>query len=318
MGFEPFPGTINVKVAEEIFPLIKEMGSEGHRLVPPDPQFCEARIIKARVGGWEAAAIFPEEGVWAHAGTLELVAPVHIRDMMGLKDGDSLKVEILRSFRPKGIVFDLDGTLIDSLGAYLEVINEVLARAGLQGVSENILREAMGRGEDPWEALIPNEAGRDKDELVARCKEINKEIFSPIYRARARLFPGVAETLENLATAGFKLGGITSGLDKKKIHEVFKKEGADHLLTELVSREDVPRSKPAPDLVVECCKRLKLSPSEVVCVGDTPLDIQMGRSAGAATVGVLSGAASSEQLGCEEPDAIIKDVSDISTVLEAF
>ncbi|HID72725.1 TPA: HAD family hydrolase, partial [Candidatus Micrarchaeota archaeon] len=172
-------------------------------------------------------------------------------------------------------------------------------------------------GEDPWEVFISDEAGGNRDELVARCKEFNKEIFSPTYKAKAKLFPGVIKTLEALNNKGLKLGGITSGLDKHKIHEVFKREGASALLSEIVSRQDVASSKPAPDLLEECSQRLGVPSFESVCVGDTPLDIRMAKGAGAAAVGVLSGVGTREQLVREAPDAIVEDVSGLIPLLEA-
>ncbi|MDY6862829.1 MAG: DUF120 domain-containing protein [Thermodesulfobacteriota bacterium] len=99
-NFTPFFGTLNLKVEDEDIPYVVELKKRAFPgLVPPDPQFCEAKTLKAQIGDIKGILVFPEEEVNIHGNNiLEVIAPVKIKDELDLKDGDGVEVIIKESF----------------------------------------------------------------------------------------------------------------------------------------------------------------------------------------------------------------------------
>jgi len=88
-----------------------------------------------------------------------------------------------------------------------------------------------------------------------------------------------------------------------------------HYFTVVMTREDGFPLKPAPDGILECLRRMNVHPTHAIIIGDTPLDIRAGKAAGTLTIGVLSGIGNQLQLEAEAPTAIIKDVSQLLSLL---
>jgi CTP-dependent riboflavin kinase len=94
MGFKPFPGTLNVRVADEdLLKLIVFCSKEDFEIIPSDPGYCSGRFKRIRVNGVPAALVFPEEHVHIHGKeTLEIMAPFHIKEIFNLADGDQVTI----------------------------------------------------------------------------------------------------------------------------------------------------------------------------------------------------------------------------------
>lgn len=90
MGFKPFPGTLNVRVADEDMPKLTVFFSKmDFEIVPSDPDYCVGRFKRIRVNGVPAAVVFPEEHVHIHGKEIiEIMAAVHIKETFNLADGD--------------------------------------------------------------------------------------------------------------------------------------------------------------------------------------------------------------------------------------
>ncbi len=94
MGFAPFPGTLNVRVADDDLPKMKAFFSEkDFELVPDDPQFCSAKVKKVKVNGITGVAVFPSEDVRIHGNEIvEIISSCHIKDALRLSDGDEVTI----------------------------------------------------------------------------------------------------------------------------------------------------------------------------------------------------------------------------------
>ena len=94
MGFEPYPGTLNVRIREEDLPFIDPFFSEkDFDLIPDDPQFCSASLKKVKVNGIPAAAVFPSEDVLIHGKSIiEIIANCHLKETLHLDDGDQVTI----------------------------------------------------------------------------------------------------------------------------------------------------------------------------------------------------------------------------------
>ena len=103
LGFEPYPGTLNLKLKPSDRGLMEEIRDvQGVALVPPDDQFCSSRAVPVRIGKIPGALILPEENVNVHgADVVEVLAPVHLRGALNLKDGSLVSIEVLEKFKSK-------------------------------------------------------------------------------------------------------------------------------------------------------------------------------------------------------------------------
>ena len=101
LHFTPYPGTLNVQVDEGSLYLLEELQKgEGIELLAPDPAFCNARSLKASLGNVAGAIIIPAKDVQIHGNnTLEMIAPVSIKESLSLQDGDRVTV-VIEQFLP--------------------------------------------------------------------------------------------------------------------------------------------------------------------------------------------------------------------------
>ena len=97
LGFEPYPGTLNLELLKESHRLIKELqGEEGIKLIPPDPEFCAATVFSVSLGSSvKGAIIVPSEEVNVHGKNIvEILAGIRLRDALGVVDGDLVTLAI--------------------------------------------------------------------------------------------------------------------------------------------------------------------------------------------------------------------------------
>jgi HAD superfamily hydrolase (TIGR01509 family) len=206
----------------------------------------------------------------------------------------------------EGIVFDVDGTLTDSIEAYYEVFREATARFGIHIKREDVL-EPMATGSLIWDRVIPGHIA-DRDEKTRQIMNVIPQIFREVFQ-RVKPFPGLAPVLGRLKEKGIRLGALTSS------RAVAVRPLYDHSLSiyfkVIMTHEDGFLPKPAPDGILECLRRMEIHPNRALTVGDSPLDIRAGKAAGTLTIGVLSGIGNRAQLEAEEPAAILEDVVEL-------
>jgi HAD superfamily hydrolase (TIGR01509 family) len=210
----------------------------------------------------------------------------------------------------EGIIFDVDGTLTNSIEAYYNVFREVTSRFGIKIRREDVL-EPMATGSLIWSRIIPEDSpGRDEKikQLMNAIPEVYQEVFQ-----RVLPFPGVESVLKKLDERKVKLGVLTSsrGTAVRPLYN----HSLSHYFKVMITREEGFSPKPEPDGILECLRRMKVQPSHAITIGDTPLDIRAGRAAGTLTIGVLSGIGTQAQLEAEGPTAIIKDISQLLPLL---
>lgn len=211
------------------------------------------------------------------------------------------------------VIFDLDGTLIDSIHVHFKVLNTAFERLGLPPVSWEDAMEAAKEGRFDWDLVLSDDTKARKDEIMARCIEIIADIQPEMLRKNVRPIEGSVEILHEIAAAGMKIALVTSTQKKyitDKLHP-FHEAGAAHLFEAIITTDDVPVKKPAPAPLIECGRRLNLSPERMVYVGDSHVDIRAGKAAGMWTIGVLTGVDDYGALAAEAPDAILGSILDL-------
>jgi HAD superfamily hydrolase (TIGR01509 family) len=200
--------------------------------------------------------------------------------------------------QPKAVLFDVDGTLIDTVDLHARAWVEALEHFGVETTFAD-MRVQIGKGGDQLlQGLLP--PGRVEDDGDA-IQSFRSELFKRSYLPQARAFPGVRELFEQIRSRGQRIVLASSG--KAEEVEAYKEiAGITDLIDDATSSDDAERSKPFPDIFQAAFDKLDLtSPSEAMVVGDTPYDAEAARQAGLTTVGVLCGGFAEEALraaGC--------------------
>lgn len=222
--------------------------------------------------------------------------------------------------RVEAVSFDLDGTLIDSIGTYITIVNQAFPAVGLPPVPREALLDAIRYGGFDWEKVLPLDIGAQKESTIETARKAILAIYRETFRRETRMFPGAAEILREVARMGYRIGLVTATQRiflSDKLHPL-RMAGAERLLEVMITTDDVERQKPAPDPLILCAERLQIETSRMVYIGDSRVDIQAGKAAGSLTVGVLSGVEDRDTLVAEEADHILETVGDLLPLLEQW
>ncbi len=192
------------------------------------------------------------------------------------------------------VLFDLDGTLLDSAELIMTAfeatvqanLHQTIDRAEILGMWSRPIRER-------FHALAP-----DRDEMLAQDY---LRRYLALHDRYARLFPGIPRVLETLQERGYAMGIVTSKR-RATAQAAVREFRLDRWCTAIIADEDVARHKPDPEPVLAAASRLGVPVAEALMVGDSPLDIEAGRRAGARTAAALWGTVEASPLLGEAPD----------------
>ena len=215
------------------------------------------------------------------------------------------------------VVFDLDGTLIDTLDIYCRMLNRALEQLGFEPVAREVIVEAAKEGEFEWDRVLPGELGRPMEEVVAQVREIIDDLYKRALREEAEMIPGASDILKKISAMGLKLALVTSTpwqYLQIKLNPL-RKAGVADLFDVVITSDDVLRKKPAPDPLITCGQRLGVPLERAVYVGDSRVDIRAGKAAGMKTAGVLTGMEDRASLNREHPDVIIDSVTGLTDLI---
>ena len=298
-GIDPHPGTLNLDVLDEHLAEWSDWRAlPGEPIDAPDAGYCAARCYPVHIDGRLPAAIVLPQVPGYPRHKLELVAALPVREHLALAEGARVRVDACAPLAAKAVLFDLDGTLVDSVGAYLEVARTAARHHDLE-VTEAQVRQALCSGTSFWKGVIPEgreDGGALRKALFAHAAREWPRVLSQ----HGKPFPGLAATLDELKSRGLALG-IVSGA-RPEVLELLR-EVLDRF-DAIVLGPDVAQRKPHPEGLLKCLRQIGVDASDAVYVGDTPVDIQASRAAGTRAVGVLSGAADSALLSAYAPDRL--------------
>lgn len=312
LGIDPFPGTLNLSLPDDALAAWRALKSKPGVLIrPPDASFCDGRAHPVRIGGRLPGAIVVPEVPGYPGSQLELVAAVPLRELLGLADGDSVSVAPARPLHVKAVLFDVDGTLVDSLPAFLEVARRAAPELT---VSEALVRQALNGQKLFWDLLLPPEAPGRAERIAGFTGEAMR-IWPEVLREHGRVAPGLAVALDALQARGLRLGIVTGLRDGS--FEPLQRAGVFERFAAVITRAHVARGKPHPDSLLMGAQAVGVEPAQAVYVGDTPIDVQAARAAGMSAVAVLTGAGDSALLSAAGPDRIVSSVARLPEVVEA-
>lgn len=208
------------------------------------------------------------------------------------------------------VLFDLDGTLVDSSKAIINAVEKVLELKGLTCDRAKVARMIGVPLENIFSFLVPNLSQEEIWQLVHEYRKY----YVKHHLENTAINPHAEALLRELKEKGLKLGIITTKY-KEPVMEVLSHFGLSELFDVVVTGYEVIRHKPAPDIVLAAAKRLRTDPKRCVVVGDSPLDVQAGKRAGSFTIAVLSTAYSRKQLESAKPTIIIEKLEGILNIL---
>ena len=215
------------------------------------------------------------------------------------------------------VIFDMDGTLIDSIDIYFSIVEKALERLNLPPVSRDKILAAAESERFNWELVLPPEVLQRQGNIIDEAWSVINEIAPQMFADNLDLIQGADHILQTMSSSGLKIGIVTSTQRHYLETKMFpiKKAGADKLIETIITSDDVENRKPAPDPLIACATQLDTPPAKCVYVGDTTTDMQAGKAAGMRTVGVLTGFDDRDALNKEIPDAIIESVNALKDVI---
>jgi phosphoglycolate phosphatase-like HAD superfamily hydrolase len=214
----------------------------------------------------------------------------------------------------EGVIFDVDGTLIDSNDAHAHAWVDALVEFGFD-VSFEEARPLIGMGGDK---VVPTLAGLEEDdERGERISKRRGEIFMEKYFPGVRAFPKTRELFVHLREAGLRIV-IASSAKKEELDHFLDRARVRDLVEDKASSSDAESSKPDPDILHAALEKLGLEADQVVMVGDTPYDVEAASRAGIRTIALRSGGWSDEDLAgtiaiYDDPADLLAHVDELVT-----
>ena len=186
----------------------------------------------------------------------------------------------------RAVLFDVDGTLIDSNDAHARAWEDVFREEGYAARFADV-RPLIGMGGDK---LLPKVIGVDAEsERGKALGERRKQIFKERYLPHLEPFPGARQLLEKLRARGLTLVVATSA-QEDELGGLLDQAGVADMFAETTSSSDASNSKPDPDIIQAALARAGgTAPADALMVGDTPYDVEAAARAGVGTVAVRSG-----------------------------
>lgn len=214
--------------------------------------------------------------------------------------------------RYRGILFDLDGTLIDTIEDIGDAINGALAAQGLAAHSYEAYRRMVGNG---VRTLIERAAGPGVD--AARIDALVAGYSARYDRhctAKTRLYPGVRGAVQILRSAGYRLG-VLSNKPHDQTLRVTRALGLFDLFDTVYGNSPAFLHKPDPALSLHILSEWGLSPGEVIFIGDSDVDIATGKNAGLLTVGAVWGFRGAAELRAAGADFLAETPGDLPRIV---
>jgi 2-phosphoglycolate phosphatase len=209
---------------------------------------------------------------------------------------------------PRAVLFDFDGTLIDSFPAIAASVNHVRALRGLAPLSVAEVTRHVGRG--AWHLLRHTVERGELEANVAAYREHHPSVL----RDLTRLLPGAREALDALKARGVRLG-VCSNKPVDFSRRLVEYLGVAAHFDVVLGPEDVARPKPAPDMLLEAMRRLGCRPEEVLYVGDMTVDVETARAAGVTVWVVATGTDAAGVLDAARPDRRLGGLAELAGLL---
>jgi len=210
----------------------------------------------------------------------------------------------------RGILFDLDGTIVNSREVYIQAAKTAFNKMGQGMLNTKTALEIPKRLEQnlPIDDMVNGE--------IKRFLDIYLRTFYKLAKAKTKPIPMVENALETLSRKA-KLALVTMRfVPKEDVIEELEQFGLAKYFSYIVTALDTGKPKPSPEALIKCVRALDVQMCDCLMVGDSITDVRAGKAAGAATVAVLTGLFTREELSQENPDFILDNVTELPNIIE--
>lgn len=213
----------------------------------------------------------------------------------------------------KLVIFDVDGTLIDSQDHIVASMTMAFAASGFPAPARDKVLSIVGLSlPEAVARLLPDQPSGVQDAVVLAYKSS----FGPIRAAStAPLFPGAMQALTQLQARDDLCLGVATGKSRRGLDHVIRAHGLEGWFLTRQTADDHP-SKPHPSMVLQALADTGIAADRAVMIGDTTYDIEMGRAAGVATIGVSWGYHPTDALHAAGAHQVIDDFTELGPALD--
>lgn len=204
------------------------------------------------------------------------------------------------------LIFDLDGTLIDSSSGVIQCTNYALTSMGERPRKPEEIKKYIGYPLDLMFSVF-------SDASLVKLKQAFHNMSRQVMVEKARPLTGASEILNYLYGRGYVMAVATTKYSQNT-HGLVEKFGWSNYFQALVSGDEVDRVKPAPDLVYLALHRLKAEAGNAVLIGDTVNDLEAARQAGLKTI-IIRSPFGNDDIVSHEPELILNKISDLRKIL---
>lgn len=208
------------------------------------------------------------------------------------------------------IIFDLDGTLIDSKADIVNSVNHMLSALGLPERNSGEIAGFIGKG---VRQLMLDCLGAGHSDRLNEATAIYKDIYRAHMFDTTTLYPNVAETLRIFKD---KKKTIVSNKSAEFVRLALERFGIERYFLKILGGDDENYRKPNPLPLINLIKEFNAAKEKTIIVGDSPLDVESGRAAGILTCGVTYGIGRKEEVTAARPDFIIDDIGKLKGAIE--
>lgn len=214
----------------------------------------------------------------------------------------------------KACIFDLDGTLADTLESMAYIANMIMEKFDLKPMPVENFKYYSGEGAKMLMQRCLKDAGDTKLVHLEEGERIYREMFAenPMYKVNH--YPGMPETIRELKRRGLKLGVCSNKPHPAALKVIAQMFGDDFDI--VMGQSDAIRRKPAPDGALMLAREFQVQPQECMYVGDTATDMQTGKAAGMLTVGALWGFRDEKELMENGADLVAQKPEDLLEIYE--
>jgi len=213
--------------------------------------------------------------------------------------------------RLRAVLFDVDGTLLDTRDAWIAAFDAGLAAIRKTSISGSEAAQWIGT---PIEVIYAERCGLGGDDLTKAVREFQRVEAASVHEGM-RAYPGIRENLASLAA--WKLAAVTNKRHDTSV-EALRVTGLLPFFLLVLGGDSVPRKKPAPDPILRAASALGVQPTECAVVGDTENDVRAGKAAGARTIGVTWGYGTRARLEAVGVDYLIETPEALPPLLRAL
>lgn len=210
------------------------------------------------------------------------------------------------------VIFDLDGTLLDTLVDLADAVNYSLVKMGFPERTYKEIGRFLGNG--TRQLLKQSVPENTPEDVFEECLKIYLDYYPNNLANKTAPYDGIIETLDKLKESDYKIAVVSNKFDSA-VKELCEKYFSDYLEVAIGETKEIKR-KPAPDTVYEAMKQLDANKEECVYVGDTEVDVQTSKNAGIPCIGVTWGFRDREVLEKEGAKYIVDKPEEILEVLK--